>query len=270
MAILNPPARSSIISSSSPDIKPLPLGPAALFFAVPSLAVTIAYYWGIPAMVKLGLTEFAAYMVATMVPLAGCLVAAVVAHRLEGRPLTWAAFSDRLRLQRMTRKDWLWALGGFLFTLIGFAMMDVAGILVSRGLISLPASLPSALNPLMRTAADYRELMGPGAVGNWNLVALVLAVLFFNVIGEELYFRGYIMPRQELVHGRRTWLVHFILWTLFHVFIYWQWLYIMTVTLPVSYVAYRQRNTWTGIIIHGLHNAADMSLLILIILGILV
>lgn len=124
MAALNPPARSSIISSS-PDIKPLPLGPAVLFFAVPSLAVTIAYYWGIPAMVK-------------------------------------------------------------------------------------------------------------------------------------------------LVHGRPIWLVHFVLWTLFHVFIYWQWLYIMTVTLPVSYVAYRQRNTWTGIIIHGLHNAADMSLLILIILGILV
>ncbi|HSL45891.1 MAG TPA: CPBP family intramembrane glutamic endopeptidase [Anaerolineales bacterium] len=270
MATLNPPARSSIISSSSPDIKPLPLGPAVLFFAVPSLAVTIAYYWGIPAMVEWGLSQFAAYMVATMTPLAGCLVAAVVAYRLEGRPLTWAAFADRLRLRPMTRNDWIWSLGGFLFTLIGFAVMDVAGTLISRGWISLPASLPPALNPLMRSVADYRELMGSGAVGNWNLVVLVLAVLFFNVMGEELYFRGYIMPRQELVHGPRTWMVHFVLWTLFHVFIYWQWLYIMTVTLPVSYIAHRQRNTWTGIIIHGLHNAVDMSLLILIILGILV
>ena len=269
MATLNPSVHSPAVSRSSPGIKPLPLGPAVLFFAVPSLAVAIAYYWGIPAMVAMGLTQFAAYMVATMTPLAGCLVAAMVAYRLEGRPLTWAAFSDRLRLHQMTRNDWLWALGGFLFTLIGFAIMDLAGILVSRGLISLPASLPPALNPLLRTAADYRELMGPGALGNWNLVGLILAVLFFNVIGEELYFRGYLLPRQELVHGRRTWLVHFVLWTLFHVFIYWQWLYIMTVTLPVSYIAHRQQNTWAGIIIHGLHNVVDMSLLILIIFGIL-
>ena len=47
MATLNPP----VVSYSFPRLKPLPFGPAMLFFAVPSLAVAVSYDWGIPAMV---------------------------------------------------------------------------------------------------------------------------------------------------------------------------------------------------------------------------
>ena len=34
--------------------------------------------------------------------------------------------------------------------------------------------------------------------GRWELVFLFLLVLFFNVVGEELWWRGVILPRQEL------------------------------------------------------------------------
>lgn len=211
MATLNPPVKLSTVSYSSPDIKPLPLGPAALFFAIPSLVILIAYHWGINAMARLGVNDFAAYMLATMIPLAAVLIAALVAYRLEGHPLTWPALANRFRLRRMTGKDWLWAIGGFLFTLIGFPLWELSRTLISRWSIPLPAALSPALSPALQTVSDYREVMGPGAIGNWGFVGLIVGVLFFNVIGEELYFRGYILPRQELAHGRRAWMIHFVL-----------------------------------------------------------
>jgi membrane protease YdiL (CAAX protease family) len=267
MTTLNPPVVS--YSTSSPRVKPLTFGPAVLFFAIPSLAFAISYHWGIPAMVELGLTGFTASMLAILIPMVMLMVATLAAYSLEGRPLTWEALSDRFRLRRMSSKDWLWALGGFLFTLIGFALLDLSNTLISRGLIPLPNSLPPALHPSMQTVPAYRELMGPEASGNWNLVALIVAVLFFNVMSEEFYFRGYLLPRQEEAHGRRAWVIHFVLWTLFHVFIYWKWLYIVAVTLPVTYITYRRQNTWQGIIIHGLHNVVSMAPLVLIIFGFL-
>ena len=267
MTTLNPPV-VSYSPASSPSIKPLPLGLAILFFAVPSLAITVAFYWGVPVMVERGLSDVPAYLMALMIPLAGCFFAALVAYRLEGRPLTWAAFCDRLRLRRMSGKDWLWALGGLLFTFIGFPVTMLIGSLVGRGLIPMPGYIPAALDPASRSSVEaYKALMGSEAIGSWGLVALVLAVLFFNVIGEELYFRGYILPRQELAHGRRAWMIHFALWTVFHVFQYWQLPYIVMMTLPVSYIAYRQQNTWPGIVIHGLHNIVSMSAMVLIIFG---
>lgn len=265
MTTLNPPAGS--YTSASPQIKPLPLGQAILFFAVPSLAVTAAFYWGVPSMVERGMGEVPAYLTALMIPLAGCFFAALIAYILEGRPLTWKSISDRLRLRRMTGKDWLWAFGGLLVTFIGFAMLVLTDSLINRGLIPMPSYIPAALDPAARSSLDaYKALMGPEAIGNWRLIGLILAVLFFNVIGEELYFRGYILPRQELAHGSQAWKIHFALWTVFHVFQYWQVLYLVTMTLPISYIAQRRQNTWPGIVIHGLHNIISMSGMVLIIL----
>ena len=46
-------------------------------------------------------------------------------------------------------------------------------------------------------------------------------MLIFNIVGEELWWRGYIFPRQEKQHGRFTWVLHGLLWTLFHAFKWW-------------------------------------------------
>jgi hypothetical protein len=48
-----------------------------------------------------------------------------------------------------------------------------------------------------------------------------LPFFFFNIFGEELWWRGYIQPRQELLTKRYTWLVHGALWSLFHIGIGW-------------------------------------------------
>ena len=271
MATLNPSVHSPAVPYSSPTVKPLPLGAAALYFATTSLVFVILIHWGTPALVKRGVPEFTAFLWTFLTPLVLSLVAALVAYRLEGRPLTWAALSERFRLRRMTREDWLWTLGASLVCLVANqALWRLGRILATRGLIPLPGSIPAALDPTLQLEIPaYREMMGLGALGNWALIALIVAVMFFNTFGEEFWWRGYILPRQELAHGRRTWVVHFVLWTLFHVFEYWRWLDIVAVTLPISYISQRQQNTWPAIIIHGVVNVVGMMPLVLIVLGIL-
>jgi membrane protease YdiL (CAAX protease family) len=87
-----------------------------------------------------------------------------------------------------------------------------------------------------------------------------------NVLGEELWWRSYILPRQELCLGKWTWPVHGILWNLFHSFFYWELLMLLPGCLAPSYVAQRSRNTWPGIIAHLANNVPG---LILIIIGVL-
>jgi len=78
-----------------------------------------------------------------------------------------------------------------------------------------------------------------------------LVMLSFNIFGEELWWRGYILPRQEEAYGRWTWAVHGLLWLLWHVAFYpWQVFALLLICLTVPYIAQRRQNIWPAIIIH--------------------
>jgi membrane protease YdiL (CAAX protease family) len=161
--------------------------------------------------------------------MAGLVVAALAAYVLEGNPLTWAAFAERYRLGRMRRRDWGWTLGGLLV----------------MGVLSLGANiaLPLAWRALRFTPPEaYVE----GAPALW----FTLVNLAFNILGEELWWRGFILPRQELVHGRWTWLIHGVLWALFHAFKWWVVPAMLVTCLVIPFIAQRTRSTWPGIFIH--------------------
>lgn len=56
-------------------------------------------------------------------------------------------------------------------------------------------------------------------IGNRAFVAVYLAIgLVFNVMGEELYYRGYLLPRMRGVFGRWDWVGNGVLFTLKHVY----------------------------------------------------
>ena len=68
---------------------------------------------------------------------------------------------------------------------------------------------------------------------------------------------GYVLPRQEAVMGRLAWLGNGIPWCLFHWSFGWPILVILLpITLLLPWIVQRRRNTWVGIIIHGVFNSA--------------
>lgn len=61
------------------------------------------------------------------------------------------------------------------------------------------------------------DFMGIPLQGAWWILAYYAVLMFVCDIGvEELWWRGYVLPRQELAFGRSAWVIHGICWSLFH------------------------------------------------------
>jgi membrane protease YdiL (CAAX protease family) len=115
-----------------------------------------------------------------------------------------------------------------------------------------------------------KEFLGIPLPGHWWVFFYFVSVLIvFNMFGEELWWRGFILPRQELGQGRWTWVIHGALWDMFHIFYHqtaWTFLAFLPGMLAIAYVCQRLKNTWPGIISH---TVANSGIPIAILFGIL-
>jgi len=82
------------------------------------------------------------------------------------------------------------------------------------------------------------------------------AFFFFNIFGEEFFWRGYIQPRQELLTKNWTWFVHGILWACFHIPM---GLDLVFAASPIFFilpaVVQIRKNTTIAIIVHAVFGA---------------
>lgn len=165
------------------------------------------------------------------------LVVTLLILHAEGalrRPGLWR---ERLRFRPMDKDDWAWSLGA-LVTIAILAAICVRVITFLSG--ARPDLHPSFLR---------FEPLGPGRYG-----VLVAWIPFFivNILGEEILWRGVLLPRQEVAMGRRAWLIHGAGWLLLHVSFGPTILLVLApTTFILPYVAQRRRNSWTGVVIHG-------------------
>ena len=254
------------------NLKPMRLGTSLLHFGIPTAFVLFVVYVVVPYFAEQGMHIFYNYVIINLtLPMIFLLAAAWIAFRREGHAPTWDAFKARFRLRRPTGKIWLWVVGLTLF------MIATAGLLspVARKLAEVPLLAPSERLPEeMRQPPGGEpggelptELMGMPLAGNWWIPAVMLASLVIATLGEEFWWRGYILPRQELVFGKNTWVLHGILWALFHLYAPWNLLTILPGALALSYVVQRLQNTTVAILAHGLANG--LLVILVVVLGVL-
>lgn len=153
--------------------------------------------------------------------------------------------TSRLRFRPMTASDWCWGFGGLLAVGISSALL-IQGMKFVLGDVSLQPSF-MAFMPL--SSGRY-----------WILVAW-LPFWILNIMGEEFLWRGILLPRQEIVFGKRAWLVNSMGWLLFHLAF---GLTLLITLLPIvfilPYIVQRRRNTWVGVLIHaGLNGPAFVA-----------
>ena len=111
----------------SDTVKPLALWQSVLMFGLPGVVAAGAHYLVWPGLEGLGLSSEDAYYLATMIVFVGLLIATAVGLRLEGTPGSWEAIRQRLRLNRMGRRDWAWMLGGtVVYAILALASTQIA------------------------------------------------------------------------------------------------------------------------------------------------
>ena len=251
---------------------PLRLLPSLLYFGLPALLFIAGFWVGMPWLIDLGMLPYYAYLWSLTVPLALLLLAALLWLKVEGRPINAATIKTRFRLRKMDGKAWLGSLGALV---VGnglglFAVPPLTRVLINRGILPVPTTIPDFMSPVSLTdpAEAYDAAVG-GLQGNWLPFVAMTIVLVFNILGEEFWWRGVVLPRQELAFGRWTWVVHGVMWAFFHVFKWWDVLNLLPISLSLSFVCSRLKNTTPGIVIHAVTNGVALIGLAAGILGLM-
>jgi len=88
--------------------------------------------------------------------------------------------------------------------------------------------------------------------GAWGWYALILVWFVFNtVLGEELLFRGFLLPRMNGAFGRGDWLANGVLFAGYHLHVPWVMPATLLDTFILAYPTKRYRSAWIGIAVHS-------------------
>jgi uncharacterized protein len=99
--------------------------------------------------------------------------------------------------------------------------------------------------------------------GAWGWYALLLVSFLFNTaLGEELLFRGFLLPRMNGAFGRGDWVANGLLFTGYHLHVPWGMPATLLDMFFIAYPTKRYRSAWIGI---AVHSAQSVVLAILIL-----
>jgi membrane protease YdiL (CAAX protease family) len=112
--------------------------------------------------------------------------------------------------------------------------------------------------------SDRGEDFFRGAWG-WFAVVVVLAV-FNTVLGEELLFRGLLLPRMQGVFGRRDWVANGVLSALYHLHQPWSIPASLLDIFALAYPSRRFQSAWMGIIVHSVQSVIVIGIVLALVL----
>jgi CAAX protease family protein len=136
-------------------------------------------------------------------------------------------------------------------------------------LIAAKEELPKLAAPVSRDQGVFLHSVAGQQFfsGNWPWFALMLAMMIFNtVLGEELLFRGLLLPRMRGAFGRWDWLVNGLLFGVYHLHVPWTIPVNLIDTLILSYPSRRYRSALIGIAVHSVQTIVFSALLLVLVL----
>lgn len=175
----------------------------------------------------------------------------------ENKKLCWRVFKTKLLLQNpinpKTNKEQksLWLLIIPLIMLTAFYQMFIAKHIINFWTTIFPIFKDTSslgLSNYLNSSQGSREVSK-----NVRILCLYIVCAIFNTfLGEELLFRGILLPRMNKVFGKTDWIINGILFGLYH--IHQPWGILSTIILTVfifSLSAKIFKCTWFSIITHS-------------------
>lgn len=97
---------------------------------------------------------------------------------------------------------------------------------------------------------------------------MVVALALLNtVLGEELLFRGFLLPRMSRAFGRSDWIANGLLFAIYHVHQPWSVPSALIDTVVLAWPSRRWRSAWFGIVVHSGQSVLFVTLTLLLVLG---
>lgn len=224
---------------------------------------TIATYLITPLLEDQGMNSFYAYSLSMNICFSIMLVHGIIGmkKRQKDKKLLISASYKKIKMKNTPWIIGIFALEMGLFILFGFIHKW------SNSWMIYPESTPLFNLPNI----DYITILDQeiGIFRNYWLLIITLITLLMNVIGEEFFWRGYLMGEQlEKEQSNKVWIIHGLLWTLFHSFKYYDLIIIFPVCMGLSFIVYKTRNNSNGLLYHFLTNGTTLvSFTILVLRG---
>jgi membrane protease YdiL (CAAX protease family) len=257
-------------SKTNPPSTIKPFGWLASFAAL--IAVALMYYMThyhfVPYFTKTtGEPYLVGYLIGWVTTVGIIFFASLIFYKVEGNKLNLSEFSNRYRLKKMSPKDWIWTVLLILVVLLTyFGLAPISKWLGTFSLFAPHPYFPPELSPEGVSNLKPGVLFGMTLKGKWWIVIVYLIGWILNILGEEFWYRGWMLPRQEKSFGKYAWIINGSMFTFQHWMQPWNFLSILPGALFMSFVLQLRKNTWIGIIQHGLIN---LGLFIHVIKGVI-
>jgi membrane protease YdiL (CAAX protease family) len=194
-------------------------------------------------------------------PLVACLTVGLVWQFVlavglifhEQRTLRWSVVREAMWL-RSPQSPKTGKVGGKLWWLV----VPIVFGLAAEEMLSITAPLNRNLGEFL--SSDAGETLFHGS---WGLFALCVTMFTFNsVLGEELLFRGVLLPRMSGAFGKRDWVANGVLHATYHLHVPW--------VIPASFVdmflvAYPARRYRSALFSMAVHSAQTVMFTVLLL-----
>jgi membrane protease YdiL (CAAX protease family) len=142
---------------------------------------------------------------------------------------------------------WLWVISFVVYSLWSFFGFDISG----------PSNRD--FGAFLDTASGQEFFSG-----TWGWYAVLVVQLIFNsVLGEDLLFRGLLLPRMRGVFGRGDFVANGVLFAFYHLHQPWSIPAALADIVLTAYPTRRWQSVWMSIIVHS----AQSVFIIVVILG---
>jgi uncharacterized protein len=215
---------------------------------------------------KIDLPPLIVYWLAIIVGLIWQFVLSILILKNEGHDIKWATIKIRMKYQtpRNPKTDkssnwlFLWVipfilLSAFLQSGVGFPDLDSV---VAPFIKGLPQYDLSGL-----ATSEYK--------GAWWILVLFLITMLFNYfLGEEILYRGILLPKMNGVFGKWDWFANGVLFGFYH--LHKPQIILSTALLfgfVFSFPSKRFQSSWMAVVIHGSEGLLGLLIVFGVIFG---
>ena len=242
---------------TTPDVEQHTIGQSIGLHLLPGILVGAFYYAIAQPIRNLGYPSMAAMILAAIVILIPFELGFLL---YQGKKKNGALSLEGIVLYRQRIPLWQYlVLVPVIIVLMGLIFSSLTP--VSTFLETLFSWLPEVLHLDMGLGGEYSKSV--------LIITYLFAFIFIVFIAptvEELYFRGYLLPRMPRLKGW-TPILHSALFALYHTWTPWMAITRTIGMLPLIYIVQRKRNMYLGIIIHCLVNTIDIIVGVVFILS---
>jgi uncharacterized protein len=179
--------------------------------------------------------------------------------RREQGTLSWPVVKDALWLRApehpRTRRR-----GGLLWLVLVPCLL----LFGAEELVPSPAAVAGHDLPTFLQSGAGSALLS----GSWTWFAVLVALTVLNtVLGEELLFRGLLLPRMQGAFGRGDWVANGVLFAVYHLHMPWAIPVDLVDTVAIALPSRRYRSALIGIAVHSAQSVVVLAGALRVVLG---